>query len=293
MGNTILFPGNYYSFNNLDDNFAAEFDAVVATQDLDAVLFNFDEFIEGAPLQLSKDPGSIHKDVIYRGWMMKPELYQRFCRELEAMGLAPFTSPLCYERMHCFPNAAEMFDDQTPKFLVFPSEDGIVHIDAAIVNTEFSRFMFKDYVKSVKGTSFPKYVETPVTQKELDDLVADFIRLRGDLFTGGIVLKEYVDLKKYDGCTNEWRDFLFNGFSLGIKRNSNQPSYCPAPPEEYVTTRNIIVCPFYTIDYAELSDGTWTIIEAGDGQVSGLAASDSPLRFYEEMARKIRLCEDA
>lgn len=26
---------------------------------------------------------------------------------------------------------------------------------------------------------------------------------------------------------------------------------------------------YYTIDYAELSDGTWKILEAGDGQVSG------------------------
>lgn len=27
----------------------------------------------------------------------------------------------------------------------------------------------------------------------------------------------------------------------------------------------------FTVDYAELEDGSWKIIEAGDGQVSGLA----------------------
>ncbi|MDN0070154.1 ATP-grasp domain-containing protein [Collinsella ihumii] len=30
---------------------------------------------------------------------------------------------------------------------------------------------------------------------------------------------------------------------------------------------------------AELEDGGWTIIEVGDGQVSGLAESDDPSRF--------------
>jgi len=28
---------------------------------------------------------------------------------------------------------------------------------------------------------------------------------------------------------------------------------------------------YYTIDYAELEDGSWKILEAGDGQVSGLS----------------------
>lgn len=292
MGNTILFPGDYFALNNPNDNFTEELDAVVATDGLDAALFNYDEFVEGAPLRLSKDPETVSKDVIYRGWMMKPEQYRRFYEELKDMGLEPFTSPVCYERMHCFPNAGVMFDDQTPKFMVFPSEQGDVRIDAEVVNSEFDRFMFKDYVKSVKGTGFPQFIETPLSQEELDGLISEFIRLRGDLFTGGIVLKEYVDLKRYDGRTNEWRNFIFNGVSLGIKRNSNQPEDCPTPPDDYLTTRNIVICPFYTVDYAELEDGTWTIVEAGDGQVSGLAASDRPSRFYEEMTHRIKSFED-
>lgn len=180
-----MFPRDYFSPNNPNDGFTAELDAVIATEGLDTALLNYDEFIEGAPLKLSKDPDSIYRDVIYRGWMMKPEQYRRFCNEL----------------------------------------------------------------------------------------------------------KEFVDLKLYDGCTNEWRDFIFNGVSLGIKRNSNQPEDCSAPPHEYLSTQNIVACPFYTVDYAELDDGSWTIIETGDGQVSGLAASDNPTRFYEEIARRIRMCE--
>lgn len=286
MKATILFPGDYFSLNAPNDNFAQELDAVIATDGLEAALFNYDEFIEGERLVLNKPVNRLPKLLIYRGWMMKPEQYERFHEELVELGFDPLVSPQCYERMHCFPNAAEMFDEQTPAFLAFPEVDGEVRIGAEIVNQKFDRFMVKDYVKSVKNTDFPIYIETPVTQEELDSYIGDFIRRRGALFTGGIILKEFVDLKRYEGATNEWRHFVFlRGARLGLNRNSCQPCTTPEPPDSYVSTRNIVIVPFYTIDYAELEDGTWTILEVGDGQVSGLAESDDPIRFYEEMAR--------
>ena len=38
--------------------------------------------------------------------------------------------------------------------------------------------------------------------------------------------------------------------------------------------------PFYTIDYAETSDGCWKVIEAGDGQVSGLSENQDYGAFF-------------
>lgn len=282
---TILFPADYFSPDAPNDNFSGELDAVIATEGLESALFNYDEFIDGASLTLSEPIDHLPELVIYRGWMMKPEQYRRFHDELVSLGLKPMVSPLCYERMHCFPNAAEMFGDQTPPFMAFPEADGTVRIDADIVNERFDRFMIKDYVKSAKNTDFPAFIETPVTQDELDSYIDDFIRRRGTLFTSGIVLKEYVDLKRYEGAINEWRHFIFlQGARLGLNRNSCQPPTTPEPPDSYLSTRNIAISPFYTVDYAELADGTWVIIEAGDGQVSGLAESDDPMRFYETMA---------
>ena len=73
MKATILFPGDYFSLNSPNDNFSAELDAVVATDGLEAALFNFDEYIEGGPLALNKPAEHLPKLMIYRGWMMKPE----------------------------------------------------------------------------------------------------------------------------------------------------------------------------------------------------------------------------
>lgn len=38
-----------------------------------------------------------------------------------------------------------------------------------------------------------------------------FYKYRGDLYTGGICIKEYLDLKKYSGKTNGYRVFFANG----------------------------------------------------------------------------------
>lgn len=73
--------------------------------------------------------------------------------------------------------------------------------------------MVKDYAKSVKGTRFPVSFRTPASQERIDEIVEEFVRLRGDLFTAGIVCKEYVDLVRCGGATNEWRAFYLGGGS--------------------------------------------------------------------------------
>ena len=35
--------------------------------------------------------------------------------------------------------------------------------------------------------------------------------------------------------------------------------------------------PYYTVDYGELTDGTWKIIETGDGGVSGLSPGQNQI----------------
>lgn len=37
---------------------------------------------------------------------------------------------------------------------------------------------------------------------------------------------------------------------------------------------------YYTVDFAELEDGTWRVIEAGDGSVSGLSEFQNAEQYY-------------
>ena len=141
--------------------------------------------------------------------------------------------------------------------------------------------MVKDYVKSVKGTKFPRYFDQTTTQEDFDNWMKVFYKYRGELLTGGICIKEFVDLKKYKGYTNEYRVFYMNGEVGTICKNSNQDEILPNPPIELIEKYKDINSPYYTIDYAELEDGRWIIIEVGDGQVSGLPMLQDNKVYFE------------
>ena len=98
-----------------------------------------------------------------------------------------------------------------------------------------------------------------------------FYKYRGDLMTGGICIKEYLDLKRYAGRTNEFRAFYADHKVISICRNSLQPDYTEMPPADLIER------------YSGLSSGTWKILEAGDGSVSGLSPRQEPNVYYKAL----------
>jgi hypothetical protein len=186
------------------------------------------------------------------------------------------------EKYHLFPNVYRAIKDYTPKTVWYQNPD---EIKWDFIHKEFSRFMIKDYVKSVKGSSFPKYFTASDNNDNMDDTVSDFIKLRGSLYTGGIVLKEYVDFKKYGDFTNEYRAFYLNGQMVSVSRNSNQSDKCLTAPIDLVEKFSNLKSNFYTVDFGELNDGRWIVIETGDAQVSGLSPNQYIFKFYDEMRR--------
>ncbi len=282
MKTTILLPCSYFDRDKPDDVFAAEHRAVQDMTELDVRLCNFDEFDEGSNLKLDR-PANEPTACIWRGWMMTPKQYVRFHKQCGRLGLDLITSPEAYELMHCFPNACKLIDPgDTPRMVVFGDR-----MSAGVVNGAFDAFMMKDFVKSVKQTGFPQRIETPLTQDECDELTEEFVRLRGDLYTGGIVCKQYVELKRYAMRTNEWRGFYLGGRLLTLSGNSMQPPTCPKPADDLVARMEGFASPFYAVDFGELEDGTWTVLETGDGQVSGLATEITPEAFYATLAKRL------
>lgn len=214
---------------------------------------------------------------------MKPEAYAAFFDALRAAGLQPMTHPAAYEEFHMFPLAYArhtVLEALAPRLVAFPGRS----VDAEVVNRAFAEFMVKDYVKSVKGTSFPVSFKTPVSQGRMNEIVEEFCRLRGDLFTVGVVCKEYAELARYGSATNEWRAFYLGGALLCVCRNSCQPATVAAPPEELVLECENLGSPYYTVDFAERATDGWIVVEIGDGQVSGLATAQGPITYYRLLA---------
>ena len=277
--NLLLFPSSYFDINKVDEDLEKEYKAAKSIGLFDFAIFNYDKWFNEGKLKLDHKPDVLTK-AIYRGWMMKPEKYKAFYETLLTKNIKLITTPDEYEMMHVFPNAYHYFANDTAKMLLYPLHS---QIDVGELKKSFERFMIKDYVKSVKGSDFPKCFDAGITQKEFDNWMELFYKYRGDLLTGGICVKEYLDLKKYDERTNEYRVFYINHTVATVSENSAQPFYANKVPQELVEKYMNLNSIYYTVDYAELEDGNWTVIEAGDGSVSGLSEFQDIEAYYRTL----------
>ena len=276
---TLLFP----NFREIEEDMREEYLAAKETGLFQTVLFNYDEWLAGDGLRIRSD-GMISNPVVYRGWMLKPKEYERLYSDLKSRGIQLLTTPEEYQNLHLFPNVYPDIKDDTAGMMIFEDRD----VDVEAVKREFSRFMVKDSVKSVKGTEFPAFFDHAVTQQEFDEWMQVFYKYRGDLLTGGICIKEYLELKRYDGKTNEFRIFYVNHQIISVSWNSGQPDYTCTPPEHLISKYSGLKSPYYTIDYAELSDGAWRIIEAGNGSVSGLSPEQDAAAYFRALYQAVK-----
>ena len=275
----LIFPSSYFSDKQVDEMMQPEYEAAKSTGLFELVLFSYEKWFHDSRLKLEREFDSPVR-AIYRGWMMHPEQYADFYQRLAEHNLLLITPPEAYTLMHIFPNVYPLMQNDTPKMLTFCDGDSI---DLAEIKKHFRRFMVKDYVKSVKETTFPRFFDHEITQAQFDLRIQEFKELRGSLFTGGICIKEYLSLKQYDGHSNEYRVFYMNHMIGTVCRNSGQAHFAPQPPMSLLEKYQTLDSPYYTVDYAETETGEWKALEAGDGQVSGLSDYQDAEAYYRAL----------
>lgn len=158
----VVFPSAFFDMNQVHEDLQQEYEAVKAVKLYETVLFGYDKWFNEGRLVLNNPPEEM-RTAIYRGWMMKPEQYETFYELLLNKNIHLITSPEEYRLMHIFPNVYPYVREDTARIEVFPLHS---QIDVEKLKQSFTRFMVKDYVKSVKGTEFPRYFDQTVTQKE-------------------------------------------------------------------------------------------------------------------------------
>lgn len=276
MIDLILFPSSYFSPKTVDEDLRKEYDAATSTCLFDTVLFDYDKWYNESRLALSEQLASM-RNAVMRDWMMKPEKYRLLYEELLKQNIRLATSPDEYEQMHIFPNVYSVFGEDTAKMMVFPLH---TQIPVEQVKKVFKRFMIKDYVKSVKGTQFPRFFDSSITQEKFDEWMKVFYELRGNLLTGGICVKQFLDLKYYGDRPNEYQVFYANNKIVTVSRNSGQPEFAAKPPIQLLEKYQTLASIYYTVDYVELENGTWKVMEAGDGSVSGLSDQQDAEQYF-------------
>lgn len=111
-----------------------------------------------------------------------------------------------------------------------------------------------------------------MSNEELNNYINKFRELRGNLYTGGIVLKQYVKLDRANGHTHEFRAFYNENSVMIIYHNSDNTDDIIPMTQTFEWKDNLtgIDSIFYTVDFARLENEDIIVIELGDGQVSGV-----------------------
>lgn len=296
----ILFPSEPFSPKEVDSSFKAEYEAAKLVG-FETFLFDHDEMAITGNLKtnLPYNNGGKLEKIILRGWMLKGEYYGCLSVGLIERGYELINGVKEYLNCHYFTNAFPIIKDYTSK--AWWTEEWFKMKDTHKTEWKSIRdylngdVIIKDYVKSEKGTPDLFILKKELTNKEFYEHILRFIDARGKLFNVGLVFKEVMDLKKYDGKTNEWRIFFLNnepinfGFNSEILFSTNQPSL--GTLNKFYQLGKTIESNFFTMDIAEKENGDWMILELGDGQVSGLAMAEDAIKFYNTMYNKLNAIE--
>lgn len=212
-----------------------------------------------------------HPDAVYRGWMVRAEQYEALAGALAARGTALRTTPAQYQRAHELPGWYRAFAGLTPDSAWTSGDDRAAFDKARAELGASGAAVVRDYVKSMKH-----YWQTAMYIPDLADagaawqVASRFRTLREEEYTGGFVLRRFEPF-----ASGEARTWWVNGECALITRHPDTPQSPPAEPgslplaqiAQRVTALGLA---FATVDLALRADGTWRVVEVGDGQVSGL-----------------------
>lgn len=276
----VIFPCNPLNTNEFDPDFLNEYNSAI-TLGFNVVFYNHDALVKAEPfVNLEKRQNNI--TTIFRGYMLKEAQYHSLYTRLLDLGYKLINNVEQYKNCHYFPKSYELVKEFSNEIWFSEDIDNEWIKSISELNTNL---IIKDYVKSEKGTDL-FLIESPITREDLKAKILAFTEQRGNLFNKGIQFKRFEELKQYDGVINEWRFFILNGKLISMSQNSNlqidtdKPNL---PNIKDIIDRLSTISNFFTFDIVEKNNGSFIIIETGDGSVSGLSPNQNELLFWSKI----------
>ncbi len=284
---TILFPCQPFAASRVEPDFLEEFEAARA--------IGFKTLLYDHDLLGSDGPGSAIKfiepieprgaPIILRGWMLPGEIYAAFHSALQDKGHKLLTTPEAYSEAHYLPFAYRHLAGECGRATWMEGDDSTKAWELYL--HEFSEVdcVIKDWVKSAKakwkeGCFIPRHT----TAERFNEIFRVFRGERGKLFNRGVVFREFLPIVERGSdirglpLIEEVRLFFWRGSVLVPPINQSPSAMDERSRWEKIAKR--FAGPFITIDVALLIDGTWRVVEVGDGAVSGLPLGVDATRFY-------------
>ncbi|MEV5823237.1 ATP-grasp domain-containing protein [Micromonospora haikouensis] len=214
---------------------------------------------------------------VYRGWMLRSDQYAAFAEALAARGVSLRTNGDQYRRAHELPGWYHPLAPVTPASTWTISAERAA-FDCARTRLGTGAAVLRDYTKSMKhhwneAAFIPDLSDSAAAWQ----IATRFLELRADDFTGGFVLRAFEHF-----TTAEVRTWWIDGACALIGAHPDTPDDLPSPALDLATLTPLVAAldlPFVTVDLAQRHDGTWRVVELGDGQVSDRPDSISPYDF--------------
>jgi hypothetical protein len=291
----IVFPSEPFEPRKVDSAFEHEHEAALSA--------GFSVGLVDHTLIVGAETGEAVKRVrvegpaTYRGWMLTVPQYATLYGELSALGVQLVNSPERYAFCHQLPNSYATLAGETPRSVWYPlvgdPDFGAVRACAAQLGSGAA--VLKDYVKSQKHYwEEACFIPDVADGDRVEAVVRRFLELQGSELNGGLVFREFVPLKivgvhPQSGMplAAEFRSFWLNGeLVLSHKYWGGLTSFEVELPLAWM--RDLvgrIDSAFFTMDVAMREDGTWVVIELGDGQVAGLPSQELAPEFFSALHR--------
>jgi len=292
---SYIFPANPLGGHSwtVDDHFSLEC-ATVAGSNPVALL---DSYSLGDRIPKMKIADDFSNPVIYRGWMLTEPEYRRFEAAITARGLALATGTESYMRAHSIRGWIDSFRDLTaPTVLIPANADRDAILAAADSIPSEHGFFLKGESKSEHGMSFAANKEV------LPELIRGFLDYSTVTEDGMLALRSFLPLDHRVAEIRSWwiggelvfspihpnfeNPELINPLKLSSDLRVSLDTFLDSLRPGIQSLENR----FLTADIALTESGEWTLIEIGDGQVSGFSrdyGSQEYSYFYKIISQEI------
>ena len=263
----LIFPTDPLSGRGYDDAFTREVSALRWADEVELGSVNHDDLTHyhEVKLRLPQFPDSAS---LYRGWMLTVDDYRTLYDVTVAKGAPLLTSPDQYATAHRIDGWLEAMAGVTFPTVLVPagaSEDDILF---AAADLEGNSFFIKDYVKSRKDE--PE-LSVARSRADLFPTIQRFVEAQDEWLAGGIVIRQFVPLAENRVEVRAWwRDGVWRAVTAHPDYAGQQVPEVPQELLQQVSERLTgLGVAFVSADFTETADGSWKLIEVGDGQVSG------------------------
>ena len=289
----ILFPEFPLRAGEIEPDFAEEQAAALAAG-FEVALYRHESVVADAAARAVRfaPPRPAPTPAVLRGWMLRDSQYASLWAALDKVNYQLINMPSAYAQAHYLPQAYPLLAGHTPESVWTDAPD----VDAAWQLYQGLRdgdAVAKDHVKSVKHRWLEAcFIPAGTEEGRFREILRTLRDDRDELFERGFVLRRFVPLAsggrdmRGHPADRELRLFFLDGEILVHAR----PQFMP-PAEKLDTFRALarrFQSRFMSMDVAETAAGDWTVIEVGDGGVSGLPASLMADEFYGAIRGRVR-----